>query len=392
MQRFLFQGLTLAVLILAGSCNYEKTDPEYPTFEVQRDSTDFWNRRYVDAIQIHDGKYVALGMLDNGNDMYKIILDKYSRDGRLLWSRPLGVGENFPVNVRELSNGDLAIAGSQREYGYVIRTDPDGKVRPQDVNYTIPTNLYPKSTIEAMDLAPDGSLVLYGVAEISASQHKMLYIRLIDNGQGFTQSRLTPLDPPAKKIIFGSSGIRVSPAGDAAVIATTSYNSFVEPPVGTLLKLGLDGEEAWRDTLRGGSLYDVAISADGGAYYAVGTADNRMLAMKIGSSRSGRWVKLLSGDVAYGVAALQEGGMAVTGAQSNGAGQSVSLQWLSPEGAPGRTSTSFVGLSDVKPDAGQSIVQTAEGGLLIAGYSTRETADFFTGYLIKTDESGTVHP
>ena len=383
---------SLYILLLAtglGACRYEEIQLVFDYFEEFNDTTGVWSMRYVDAIQTSDGRYVALGFLDNG-DSYYVLLDKYDRSGARLWSRVFGVGDNLPVKVCELTDGDLAIAGTQFNQGYVIRTDPEGVDRGADAAYSFPATFSGGSSIEDMDVLPDGSLVLLGVGirNSPSVQYSPLFVRLDDLGNGFSEAVWEEYPIPLKKIVLGSSGIRSTKSGDSVVIATTLFNTFAEPAVGLLLTLQSNGAEAWRDTIRGVNLYDVAVSNDGKTFVAAGESDGKAIAVKINSNRSGRSVQKINGEVAFGICNRKEGGMAITGAQSNLGAQSVSLQWLSASGVSETSTASFSGYDSQEADAGLSVIQTSEGGYLIAGYSTRLGAGTFGAYLIKSDPNG----
>lgn len=393
MQRALFQ-LSIFLLFLAlGACGYDETPAEYPTFEKIRDSTDGINRRYFDVIQTSDAKFVAAGLYNTATENFHL-LDKFDRKGNLLWSRRLGVGNNVTNEVLELPSGDLLLAGSQFQYGFVMRTDASGADR--DNPYKVPNNTkgFAGSSIEAAGLAPDGSVWLFGVASFASNNPDQFFlINLADIGSSFETRFFGTFDAPLNFVDLGSSGLQVSPDGQFVLVATTVRNDFFTPQQGLLLKFPVSGQAPEQKMFEGISLFDVSVSADSKFYFVTGSDGTQVFAAKVSAQDLTRevWSKTYPGQTGQGIVATDDGGAALTGVGNSGSGQLLLLYRLDASGTLMMPQGLFIAGDAQLSDLGQAIIQTPDG-FVAAGYTNRTDPDHFAAYLIKADPLGQVNP
>lgn len=203
--------------------------------------------------------------------------------------------------------------------------------------------------------------------------------------------------------------IDVAAASDGGYIVTgTTENSDI-----LLLKAGANGGEQWRRTLGymdnsyRDAAYSVIQTSDGGYIIAGSTMPKRnenddnmdMLVIKTDSQGNKMWEKLygdrsvLGGpaEVGYSIKGTKDGGYVITGSRFGETGWDVYLVKIGPMGE-GQWSTCFNGINgdQYHPswEAGFDVMQTSDGGYIVAGDTSQEQSMDNNIYVIKTDGSG----
>lgn len=392
MFKILKYGAVGMLVVMMAACKYDPLDNFTLTFEILEDSTNGFSYFYKEAIEVSDGKYVAVGTVSDGFFTH-FLLDKYSRDKSKFWNPGLQFGGNFirgVAGIRELSSGDLAIAGTQSTSGVVIKTDSDGG---QVWTYLIDNSVHKytkSSTIEDIDVDKDGNIVLLGVASFTSGPDAILFIKLRDNGSSYTELIHESYPCSGQNLILGSSGIQSSADGQFVYVATTAI-----PVNGVILKLNAqNGDEIWRNThFSGQRLYDVTTSSDGNSCYSVGESDQGLLVVKISSSNGALedgWPRNYNGIAAYGVSTVRGSDeIVLTGTKASGSSQAVAFYKIAADGTTVGSGNTYDGQNALKDDSGFSITQTGEGGFLIAGNSFQGADNHSAAYLIKVKPDGT---
>jgi hypothetical protein len=167
-----------------------------------------------------------------------------------------------------------------------------------------------------------------------------------------------------------------------------------------VVKVDASGNEQWSQTYGSGDAYSIVQTSEGD-YAIAGTSGNDFLLVKVDASGNEQWTQTYgrltpsvpapgdhpSSDQARSMIQTTDGGYAIAGyTDSYGAGGndfwlvktdvSGDMQWSQTYGGSGN-------------DQGWSIAQTADGGYILAGFSTSYGDGFFpVGLLIKVDASG----
>jgi len=164
-----------------------------------------------------------------------------------------------------------------------------------------------------------------------------------------------------------------------------------------LVKLDANGNLQWTKTI-GGEKTDVGFSliqtSDGGYAIAgytksLGAGGEDVYVVKLDAKGNLQWTKTIGGpadEVGFSLIQTSDGGYAIAGkTESFGAGgadvyvvkldANGNLQWTKTIGGPAS-------------EAGSSLIQTADGGYAIAGYTTSFGAGLSDAYLVKLDANG----
>jgi len=165
-----------------------------------------------------------------------------------------------------------------------------------------------------------------------------------------------------------------------------------------LVKTDAQGDTTWTRTFGGTSVEqgeDVQQTSDGGyiiagytSSYGAGSMDFYLV--KTDASGNQEWSQTYGGsalDWAFSVQQTQDGGFIVTGStQSYGAGSHDI--WLIKTDASGNQEWNRT-FGGSEYDHGNSVLQTSDGGYIIAGVTLSYGAGSYDFWLIKTDASGT---
>jgi len=293
-------------------------------------------------IQTSDGGYAIAGYTKSfGAGNYDVYVIKLDANGNLQWTKTIGGPESEEGNsLIQTPDGGYVIAGSTRSFGageadvYVVKLDAKG-------------NLQWTKTIGGLNRDWSSSL-----------------IQTSDGGYaiaGHTES-------------FG--------AGEADVY---------------VVKLDAKGNLQWTKTI-GGKYTDAGLSliqtSDGG--YAIaghtesfGAGRGDVYVVKLDANGNFQWTKTIGelySEEGYSLIQTSDGGYAIAGAtKSFGAGgEDVYVVKLDANGNL-QWSKTIGGKSDEK---GYSLIQTSDGGYVIAGYTKSFGAGETDVYVIKLDKNG----
>jgi hypothetical protein len=298
----------------------------------------------VSLIQTSDGGYAIAGYTESfgagEKDVYVVKLDA---NGNLQWTKTIGGPESEEGNsLIQTSDGGYAITGYTRSFGagewdvYVVKLDANG-------------NLQWTKTIGGKGWDVGNSL-----------------IQTSDGGYaitGLTQS-------------FGAGGADVY-----------------------VVKLDASGNLQWTKTF-GGKNDDGGISlvqtSDGdyaiaGSTRSFGAGEADVYVVKLDANGNLQWTKTIGGkkhDVGSSLIQTSDGGYAITGAtKSFGAGEAdVYVVKLDAKGNLQWTKT----IGGKSADGGRSLIQTSDGGYVIAGSTTSFGAGWINVdvYVVKLDKNG----
>jgi hypothetical protein len=233
----------------------------------------------------------------------------------------------------------------------------------------------------------DGGYVVAGVTESFGAGGRDFYVVKLDSSGNVLWTKTiggSSLDI-ANSIIQSSDGGYVV-AGRTWSFGAGHSDMFV-------VKLDSSGNVQWTKTI-GGSSWDYANSiiqsSDGGYVIAGGTGSfgagyDDIYVVKLDSSGNVMWTKTIGGsnyDVAYSIIQSSDGGYVVAGrTESFGAGY-VDIYVVKLDSSGNVLWTKTIGGSSW--DEASSIIQSSDGGYVVAGWTSR-----YGGiYVVKTDSNG----
>jgi hypothetical protein len=311
-----------------------------------------------------------------------------------MWTHTYG-GANYDVgeSVVETSDGGYAIAGYTASYGtgsddvWLVKTDANGSAQWNQtyggINFDDGYSLVETS---------DGGYAIAGcTSSFGAGDWDFWLVKTNASGNMEWNQTYGGINSD-----WGCSVVEVSDGGYAIAGSTNSYgagnNDF------WLVKTDSSGVAQWNQTY-GGTHIDSGCSmvevSDGG--YAIAGSTNSYGAggsdvwlIKTNSSGVAQWNQTYGGgddDYGYSVVETSDGGYAIAGSLSYGAG--AYDVWLVKTNTAGvaQWNQTYDGASG---DCGYSVVETIDGGYAIAGSTISFGAGSVDVWLVKTDELGIV--
>lgn len=200
---------------------------------------------------------------------------------------------------------------------------------------------------------------------------------------------------------LGDRGYSVIQTSDGGLLVAGQTESFGPASWNIyLVKTDMDGETLWTAVCGGPANdygYSVVEASDGSGYVVAGYTDSYGMGswdvymVKVNHSGGSVWTKtygIFEGDGAYSIARTSDGGYVLTGFTERLFGGL--FQWdvyLLRTNSAGDTlwTKRFGGGTH---DFGYSVIQSIDGGFVIAGYTRSFGAGCWDAYLIKTDASG----
>jgi hypothetical protein len=354
------------------------------------------------VIPTSDGNYLVAGYKDREIALADLYLIKMAGDGTEIWSTTVGGDYNDEAYAAvETADGGFAVVGKTRVLGdyydiYLVRTNSSGAVLWE-------TTLGGADDDYAYALAemPDGGFALAG--------------NTFSSGAGYSDAYAVRTDASGAVIwekTFGGADADyfydlVANADGSVVLAGSTASSGAGQGDMYAVKVASDGTTAFEATVGGAeddAAYALAATADGGYVlagitYSYGAGYSDAYAVKIDSSGAVVWQQAYGGgdgDYAEDVVATADGGFALTGMTGSlGLGWTDlylvrtdslgALLWEKYFGGDGE-------------EYGNSVVETTDGGFLMAGYSNSydrvynpavgDWDTFSDVYVVKTDALG----
>jgi len=303
-----------------------------------------------------------------------------------------GKKEDHGISLIQTSDGGYVIAGATRSFGagewdvYVVKLDAHG-------NLQWTKTIGGPETEEGNSLiqTSDGSYVIAGATNSSGAGYVDFYVVKLD-ANGSLQWTKT-IGGPGYEI--GHSLIQTSDGGYAIAGETYSFGAGGEDVY--VVKLDANGNLQWTKTI-GGENDDRGFSliqtSDGG--YAIagytssfGAGQLDVYVVKLDSTGNLQWTKTIGGpgdEVGTSLIQTSDGGYVIAGAtRSFGAGGTdVYVVKLDANGNLQWTRT----IGGKKEDGGVSLIQTSDDGYAIAGATTSSSAGRYDVYVVKLGANG----
>jgi uncharacterized delta-60 repeat protein len=347
----------------------------------------------VSIIQSSDGGYVVAGYTRSfgagGRDFYVVKLDS---SGNVLWTKTIG-GSNDDVarSIIQSSDGGYVVAGWTSSFGagssdfWVVKLDSSGNVL---WTKTIggSSGDYANSIIQSSD----GGYVVVG--QTNSFGENIFVVKLDSSGNVLWSKTIS-----GSYYDFVRSIIQSSDGGYVVVGRTLRagrYDMYI-------VKLDSYGDVVWTKTIGGDDDHDEAYSiiqsSDGGYVVAgytesFGAGGSDFYVVKLDSSGNVQWTKTIGGsekEVATSIIQSSDGGYVVAGfTESFGAGYfDIYVVKLDSSGNVQWTKTIIGRSSDDFP---WSIIQSSDGGYVVAGHTYSLGAGGWDFYVVKMDANGNV--
>jgi hypothetical protein len=343
-----------------------------------------------------DGGYVVAGFTQSfgagGWDMYVVKLDS---SGNVVWTKTIGgSSDDYAYSIIQSSDGGYVVAGQTRSFGagwddiYVVKLDRSGNV--------LWTKTIGGSSFDgafSIIQSSDGGYVVAGYTISFGAGYWDIYVVKLDSWGNvqWTKTIGGSSFDIAHSIILSSDGGYVV-AGRTGSFGAGGWDMYV-------VKLDSSGNVQWTKTI-GGSLTDIAFSiiqsSDGGYVVAgwtgsFGAGEYDFYVVKLDSSGNVVWTKTIGGsltDVAYSIIQSSDGGYVVAGyTQSFGAG-GADIYVVKLDSSGNVVWTKTIGGSYF--DWAYSIIQSSDGGYIVAGGTTSFGAGIDDFYVVRMDSSGNV--
>jgi hypothetical protein len=347
-------------------------------------------------IQTSDGGYAIAGHTKSfgaGNwDVYVVKLDA---NGNLQWTRTIG-GENEDLghSLIQTSDGGYVIAGHTKSFGagdwdvYVVKLDSTGNLQ-----WTRTIGGENEDLSLSLIQTSDGGYAIAGASKSFGAGEDDVYVVKLD-ANGNLQWTKTIGGP---KRDWSSSLIQTSDSGYAIAGYTKSFG--VGGADVYVVKLDANGNLQWTKTI-GGPADEIGFSLiqtpDGGYVIAgytnsFGAGGLDVYVVKLNANGNLQWTKTIGGPASeignsHSLIQTADGGYAIAGfTQSFGAGEwDVYVVKLSANGNLQWTKTT----GGPKDDWGNSLIQTSDGGYAIAGHTESFGAGEWDVYVVKLDKNG----
>ncbi|MFX0124226.1 MAG: hypothetical protein ACFFAE_11360 [Candidatus Hodarchaeota archaeon] len=344
------------------------------------------------VIQAADGGFVLVGYTRSygagESDMWLVRTNAY---GQQEWNATFGgSGIDAAWSAIQTVDGGYALAGDTLSYGagesdmWLVKTNAYGQQE-----WNTPFGGSDKDTGKAVIQTTDGGFVLVGdTRSYGAGESDMWLVKTDTHGN---HEWNTTFGGPKRDT--GRSIIQTTDGGFALVGYTRSFGAGESDM--WLVKTDVHGNHEWNTTFggpKGDTGWSVIQIADGGyalvgdiSSYAAGESD--IWLVKTDANGIQEWNKTFGGpgiDAAWSLIQTTDWGFVLAGHTSSYGAGSIDM-WLLKTDARGqhKWSTPFGGTGD---DYGYSVIQTADGGFALAGYTSSYGAGVADIWLIKTIE------
>ena len=346
--------------------------------------------------QTADGGYIVAGYTGSfGAGGWDVWLIKTDASGDTTWTRAYGGTVNDEaLSVQQTADSGYAIVGRSKSFGadnldvYLLTTDALG-----DTAWTRTYGGTGRDAGYSVQQTADGGYIIAGYTESYGAGGNDVWLIKTDTSGDTTWTRA-----------FGGShhdeGYSVRQTADGGYIVVGYTKSYGAGNADIwLIKTDASGDTMWTRLLGGvdhDKGYSVAQTADGGFViagltfsYGAGSADIWLI--KTDASGDTMWTRThgrAGYDEGYSVAQTANGGYVIAGYTSSyGAG--LEDVWLVRTDASGDTMWTQT-YGGANHDFGWSVAQTTDGGYVVAGHTSSYGAGFDDVWLIKTDSAGRV--
>jgi hypothetical protein len=351
-------------------------------------------------IQSSDGGYVVAGWTRSfgagGSDMYVVKLDS---SGNVQWTKTIGGSvTDVASSIIQSSDGGYVVAGWTKSFGaggfdmYVVKLDSSGNVQ-----WTKTIGGSKDDLAGSIIQSSDGGYAVAGWTKSFGAGFADFYVVKLDSSGNVQWTKTIggiDIDVPTSIIQSSDGGYVV--AGYTGSFGAGGFDIYV-------VKLDSSGNVQWTKTIGGGSSFfafdyasSIIQSSDGGYVvagwtYSFGAGGSDMYVVKLDSSGNVQWTKTIGGsdgDKAYSIIQSSDGGYVVAGyTYSFGADYSdIYVVKLDSWGNVQWTKTIGGSVTDVA----YSIIQSSDGRYVVAGKTLGFGAGFADIYVVKMDDNGNV--
>lgn len=326
--------------------------------------------------QLSDGGYIIGG---NNWSTEKIYLTKIDHDGNVLWTKNLGDNSyQILTAMQQTTDGGYIMAGVTYLNGaykyYIIKADSNGdKIWSKTFGDSSQNELY-----DVKQIADGGYIVVGFINE----NYRDVYLAKLDNNGNILWSKTFG------DVGGGEVGFKVFQTADNGYIIggiDSGVNNSQYDDDYYLLKTDSSGDLIWSNVFGSDSddqrLTDFQPTADGG-YFLIGYGYSPYGSYLVKTDSNGNelWSKNYSNIAILAAKQTADGGYIMVG--------NPSIYLLKTDSNGNELwSKSY---SDVGIQESKSIIQTSDGGYIIAGLSGDSDETYYDSYIIKTDANGNI--
>ncbi len=401
----LLKPLSLAFFIAATlptQSAYIRTSPPANTLPATSPSPSFCkaiggpeNEAGKSLIQTSDGGYAIAGFTKSfGAGDYDVYVVKLDANGNLQWTKTIGGPESEEGNsLIQTSDGGYAIAGVTLSFGaggpdvYVVKLDANGNLQ-----WTKTIGGKKEDIGASLIQTSDGGYAIAGVTQSFGAGKWDVYVVKLDANGNLQWTRT--IGGPGDEI--GFSLIQTSDGGYAIAGYTESFGAGEKDVY--VVKLDAKGNLQWTKTIGGPVVEDgsslIQTSDSGyaiaGSTTSFGAGYTDVYVVKLNANGNLQWTKSIGGkrgDLGISLIQTSDGGYAIAGStKSFGAGEwDVYVIKLNANGNLQWTKT--IGAKNEYPSK-SSLIQTSDGGYVIAGHTESFGAGGEDVYVVKLDKNG----
>ncbi len=347
------------------------------------------------VLQTNDGGYIILGSTTSfgsgGADIYLVRTDS---NGNMLWNRTYGgTGDDWGSAIAQTNDSGFIIAGSTSSFGaglddiYLLKIDANGD--------TLWSKTYGGTDDDegySVQQTNDGGYIVTGSTLSFGAGSDDVYLIKTDASGNMVWNKTYG----GTNIDIGNSVRQTKDGG--YIVAGETYSFGVGGFDIYLLKTDANGNEVWNETIGGGADDNgtaVQQTSDNGyiitgitASFGAGNYD--AILIKTDANGTVNWSRTYggtSGDESYSVQQTKDGGYIFGGYTSSFGFGNFDAYVIKTKSNGDTIWTKVYGGTDY--DAANSVLQTNDGGYIIAGYSNILNAGGNEEiYLLKTDVNG----
>jgi arginine repressor len=348
-------------------------------------------------IQSSDGGYVVAGVtLSFGAGVFDFYVVKLDSSGNVQWTKTIGGSSDDVANsIIQSSDGGYVVAGWTRSFVagyyydiYVVKLDSSGNVL-----WTKTIGGSYNDVANSIIQSSDGGYVVAGwTSSFGAGSADIYVVKLDSSGNVIWTKTIGGSNwDEAWSIIQSSDGGYVV-AGWTSSFGAGSADIYV-------VKLDSSGNVIWTKTI-GGSNWDEAwsiIQSSDGGYVVAGETESfgagvtDIYVVKLDSSGNVLWTKTIGGsseDRANSIIQSSDGGYVVAGWTSSFGAGDVDIYVVKLDSSGNVVWTKTIGGSS--DDFASSIIQSSDGGYVVAGDTSSFGAGIGDIYVVKMDANGNV--